>query len=49
MKVKNKVRIILADDHEVFLDGMLRIFEDHPECEIIGTFKKRRTVGTCVW
>jgi DNA-binding NarL/FixJ family response regulator len=39
METNNKTRIILADDHEVFLEGMLRAFENHPEYEIAGTFK----------
>lgn len=34
-----KTKIILADDHEVFIDGMLRAFESHPEYEIVATFK----------
>ena len=39
METDNRTRIILADDHEVFLDGMLRAFEHHPEYVIAGTFK----------
>lgn len=39
MERDNRIRIILADDHEVFLDGMLRAFENHPEYVIAGTFK----------
>lgn len=39
METDNRTRIILADDHEVFLDGMLRAFENHPEYVIAGTFK----------
>ena len=34
-----KTKIILADDHEVFLDGMLRAFENHPEYEIAATYR----------
>jgi DNA-binding NarL/FixJ family response regulator len=37
--METKKRIILADDHQVFLDGMLLAFENHPEYEIIATFK----------
>lgn len=32
-----KIKIILADDHEVFIEGMLRIFDNHPQYEIIDT------------
>ncbi|MES2373452.1 MAG: response regulator transcription factor [Bacteroidota bacterium] len=39
MEQTNKIKIILADDHEVFIDGMLRAFESHPEYEIIDTVK----------
>ncbi len=39
METDNRIRIILADDHEVFIDGMLRAFENHPEYVIAGTFK----------
>lgn len=35
----NKVRIILADDHEVFIDGMLRAFEGHPAYVIAAMFR----------
>jgi DNA-binding NarL/FixJ family response regulator len=37
--METKTRIILADDHQVFLDGMLLAFENHPDYEIIATFK----------
>ncbi|MEO8174812.1 MAG: response regulator transcription factor [Sediminibacterium sp.] len=37
--MNHKTKIILADDHEVFIDGMLRAFENHPEYEIVATFK----------
>jgi DNA-binding NarL/FixJ family response regulator len=39
MEITLKTRIILADDHEVFIEGMLRAFESHPEYEITATFK----------
>ena len=39
MEPTSKTKIILADDHEVFIDGMLRAFESHPEYEIVATFK----------
>jgi DNA-binding NarL/FixJ family response regulator len=39
MATTDKIKIILADDHEVFIDGMLRAFESHPEYEIIDTVK----------
>jgi DNA-binding NarL/FixJ family response regulator len=39
METNNKITIILADDHEVFLEGMLRAFENHSEYEITATFK----------
>jgi DNA-binding NarL/FixJ family response regulator len=39
MEVNNKIKIILADDHEVFIDGMVRAFESHPEYAIIDTVK----------
>lgn len=39
METNEKIKIILADDHEVFIDGMLRAFESHPEYEIAATFK----------
>lgn len=39
METNNKTRIILADDHEVFIEGMLRAFENHQEYEIAATFK----------
>lgn len=35
----NKVRTVLADDHEVFLDGMLLAFEGHPDYEIVAVFR----------
>jgi DNA-binding NarL/FixJ family response regulator len=31
-----KIKIILADDHKVFLDGLVAVFKDHPSIEIIG-------------
>jgi DNA-binding NarL/FixJ family response regulator len=37
--METKTRIILADDHQVFLDGMLLAFENHPDYEIIATYK----------
>jgi DNA-binding NarL/FixJ family response regulator len=39
METNDKIKIILADDHEVFIDGMLRAFESHPEYAIAATFK----------
>ncbi len=39
MDQANKTKIVLADDHEVFIDGMLRAFESHPEYEIVACFK----------
>ncbi len=37
MITTTKIKIILADDHEVFIEGMLRIFDNHPQYEIIDT------------
>lgn len=37
MPTITKIKIILADDHEVFIEGMLRIFDNHPQYEIIDT------------
>lgn len=37
MATTTKIKIILADDHEVFIEGMLRIFDNHPQYEIIDT------------
>lgn len=39
MQTTDKFKIVLADDHEVFIDGMQRIFENHPAYEIIDAVK----------
>lgn len=36
--MKNKYKIIVVDDHQLFLDGMIRILEDEPDFEIIGFY-----------
>ena len=36
MNVKHT--IMIADDHQLFLDGMIRILEDEPDFEITGFF-----------
>lgn len=35
METTDRIRIIVADDHEVFLEGLLAIFAGHPRYEII--------------
>ncbi|NCI51323.1 response regulator transcription factor [Sediminibacterium roseum] len=37
--MNDKIKIILADDHQVFIDGMLLAFSNHPDYEIVATFK----------
>ncbi|MES2003009.1 MAG: response regulator transcription factor [Bacteroidota bacterium] len=32
----NKIRILIADDHELYLDGLHALLKDHPLYEIIG-------------
>ncbi len=39
MQTTEKIKIVLADDHDVFIDGMLRIFEHHSTYEIIDTVR----------
>lgn len=36
--MKNRYKIIVVDDHQLFLDGMIRILEDESEFEIIGFY-----------
>jgi DNA-binding NarL/FixJ family response regulator len=31
------IRIIIADDHRLFLDGLRRLFEEQPDLQVIGT------------
>jgi len=33
--MKNRKKILIADDHQIFLDGLKLIFSDHPEWEIV--------------
>lgn len=39
MQTTGKIKIVLADDHEVFIEGMLRVFDNHPEYEIVDTVR----------
>lgn len=39
-----KIRVILADDHKVFLEGLEAILKDHPDIEIVGTAHHGHTV-----
>jgi DNA-binding NarL/FixJ family response regulator len=34
---KKKIRILLADDHRVVVEGIKSVLEDHPEFEVVGT------------
>ena len=36
--MNDKHTIMVADDHQLFLDGMIRILEDEPDFDIIGFF-----------
>jgi DNA-binding NarL/FixJ family response regulator len=35
--MKTKIRILLADDHEIYLDGLLAMLQKQPETEVVGT------------
>ena len=37
MLVKDKIQIYLADDHQLFIDGIRLLFNDHPLYEIAGS------------
>ena len=32
-----RIRLILADDHPIVLDGLRRLFESEPDCEVVAT------------
>lgn len=40
----NKIEIILADDHQIILDGLSEVLKKHDELEIIGQFPNGREV-----
>lgn len=40
----NKIKIILADDHQIILDGLSEVLKKHDELEIIGQFPNGREV-----
>lgn len=40
----NKIKIILADDHQIILDGLTEVLKTHDELEIIGQFPNGKAV-----
>src|SRR5262245_35503587 len=40
----SKVRIVLADDHTVVRQGLSRILQSHPDCEVVGEASDEREV-----
>ncbi|WP_296623470.1 response regulator [Marivirga sp.] len=40
----NKIKIILADDHQIILDGLTEVLNSHEELEIIGQFPNGKAV-----
>lgn len=35
--MENKIKIIIADDHQMFLEGISSLLQDVPEIEVVGT------------
>jgi len=40
----NKIKIILADDHQIILDGLSEVLKSHNELEILGQFPNGKEV-----
>jgi len=40
----NKMKIILADDHQIILDGLTEVLKSHEELEILGQFPNGKEV-----
>ncbi len=38
------IRIVLADDHELFLRGLRSLFDPEPDLEVVGDAKNGRAV-----
>jgi DNA-binding NarL/FixJ family response regulator len=37
IQAMSPIRLFLADDHRIFLEGLVRLLQDHPAFEILGT------------
>lgn len=37
MKSRSRIKIIIADDHEIFRDGLAYTIQDNPNCEILAS------------
>ncbi len=38
----NPIKVFLVDDHRIFLEGLVRLIQDHPSMKIIGTARDGR-------
>lgn len=38
MKNNNQIKVMVVDDHKMFLEGICLLIEDHPQIQIIGRF-----------
>ena len=39
------VRVLIADDHPIFRDGLATLLEPHPDIEVVGAGRRRRRGG----
>lgn len=39
MKQKNKIKVLVADDHDIYLDGLTALLCTYPEIELVGSAK----------
>ena len=39
MKKINKIKVLVADDHDIYLDGLMALLRAYPEIEVVGSAK----------
>lgn len=44
----NRIRILVADDHRIFLEGVVRLLKDRPDLEVVGTAGDGRSAVSMV-